>query len=85
MLLNSSSADAKKQGNCGSITPAVLRAFVARIPRVRALTLGLSYSLTDENVFACVADLPALTVLKMRYYMVRPAHPSPLLWRKYHH
>ncbi|KZP09857.1 hypothetical protein FIBSPDRAFT_873224 [Athelia psychrophila] len=66
------------EGNCGSITPAVLRSFIAHIPRVQALTLGLSYSLTDENVFSSLADLPALTSLKMRCYMQLKT-PAPVL------
>lgn len=58
------------QGNCGSITPGVLRSIVGHIPRVRAFTLGLSYSLTDDSVFSSLADLPALRSLQLRYYMV---------------
>ena len=59
------------QGNCGSITPGVLRFFIPHIQdNLRALTLGLSYSLTDENVFTCLGNLPNLNHIQLRYYYV---------------
>jgi hypothetical protein len=59
------------QGNCGSITPGVLRFFIPHIQdNLRALTLGLSYSLTDEDVFTCLGNLPNLDHIQLRYYYV---------------
>ena len=59
------------QGNCGSVTPGVLRFFIPHIQdNLHALTLGLSYSLTDEDVFTCLGNLPNLNRIQLRYYHV---------------
>ena len=36
-----------------------------------SFALGLSYSLTDDDVFTFWADLPRLQSLEFRYYLVR--------------
>jgi hypothetical protein len=58
------------QDNCGSITPGVLRSFLPHVcGALRELTLGLSYSLTNDDVFSFVAQLPQLEWLQLRYYL----------------
>jgi hypothetical protein len=59
-----------EQGNGGSITPGVLRSFLPPIQNVRSLSLGLSYSLTDEDVFTFLGQLPYLESLDLFYYLV---------------
>lgn len=67
------------QDNCGSITPAVLRSFIPSIkPRIRSISLGLSYSLTDEDVYLFLAELPTLTAVELRYYL-QLKQPAPRL------
>ncbi|KAI1795387.1 hypothetical protein LXA43DRAFT_882089 [Ganoderma leucocontextum] len=59
--------------NCGSVTPGVLRAFLPHMQEITAFTLGLSYSLTDDDVFVFCEDLPLLQILELRYYLqMRP-------------
>ncbi len=58
------------QGSCGSITPGVLRSFVPHLQSVSSFALGLSYSLTDDDVFNFWTSLPHLTSLEFRYYLV---------------
>ncbi|KAF5375445.1 hypothetical protein D9615_007974 [Tricholomella constricta] len=54
--------------NCGSITPGVLKSLVPHVcERLRDLTLGLSYSLTDDDVFSFMAQLPHLERLQLHY------------------
>ncbi|TFK88123.1 hypothetical protein K466DRAFT_489557 [Polyporus arcularius HHB13444] len=61
-------------GSCGSITPGVLRSFVPHLQSVSSFALGLSYSLTDDDVFAFWTSLPHLTSLEFRYYLqLRPS------------
>ncbi|EMD32726.1 hypothetical protein CERSUDRAFT_118467 [Gelatoporia subvermispora B] len=55
--------------NCGSVTPGVLRSLAPGLQRIRAFGLGLSYSLTDDDVFAFLNQLPRLTTLELRYYL----------------
>jgi hypothetical protein len=58
------------QDNCGSITPGVLRSFVPHVwETLREFTLGLSYSLTDDDVFSFIAQLPHLEWLHLQYYL----------------
>ena len=59
-----------EQGNCGSITPGVLRSFLPPVQNVHSLSLGLSYSLTDEDVFTFLGQLPHLESLDLTYYLV---------------
>ncbi|KAG5643186.1 hypothetical protein DXG03_001390 [Asterophora parasitica] len=56
--------------NCGSITPGVLNSFVPHIrEHLRELTLGLSYSLTDDDVFTALTQIPNLERLQLLYYL----------------
>ncbi|OCH86234.1 hypothetical protein OBBRIDRAFT_855495 [Obba rivulosa] len=57
------------QDNCGSVTPGVLRSLAPALQRIRAFGLGLSYSLTDNDVFAFLNQLPRLSALELRYYL----------------
>jgi hypothetical protein len=61
-------------GNCGSVTPGVLRALTPQSSSIRSLSLGLSYSLTHDDVFAALLELPELTYLRLRYYHVRSSN-----------
>ncbi|KAG6829234.1 hypothetical protein H0H92_005236 [Tricholoma furcatifolium] len=69
--------------NCGSITPGVLKSILPHISgNLRELTLGLSYSLTDEDVFSFLAQLPLLESLRLQYYwQMRPPKTTPKLLR----
>jgi len=60
------------QDNCGSITPGVLKAFVfpPLQSNIRALSLGLSYSLTHDDTFQFLNNFPQLEELELRYYWV---------------
>ncbi|KAI0364045.1 hypothetical protein BV20DRAFT_1039616 [Pilatotrama ljubarskyi] len=60
--------------SCGSVTPGVLRSFIPRLQSVTSFALGLSYSLTDSDVFAFWQELPCLQSLEFRYYLqLRPS------------
>ncbi|KAL6307344.1 hypothetical protein BKA93DRAFT_816002 [Sparassis latifolia] len=63
--------------NCGSVTPGVLRSFVPHLEAIHAFSLGLSYSLTDDDVFSFLNQLPNLRTLELRYYLQLRA-PSAL-------
>ncbi|KAF5366725.1 hypothetical protein D9758_006577 [Tetrapyrgos nigripes] len=54
--------------NCGSITPGVLRAFLPSLQGIRSFSLGLSYSITDDDLFDAVNQLPCLEDLELFYY-----------------
>ncbi|TBU38334.1 hypothetical protein BD309DRAFT_972136 [Dichomitus squalens] len=59
--------------SCGSVTPGVLRSFLPYMHDITSFTLGLSYSLTDDDVFLFWEDLPSLQTLEFRYYLqMRP-------------
>ena len=58
------------QDNCGSVTPGVLRSFLPHVADVQAFGLGLSYSVTDDDAFKYFAQLPQLSSLDFRYYLV---------------
>ncbi|KAI0640962.1 hypothetical protein C8Q79DRAFT_1004016 [Trametes meyenii] len=61
--------------SCGSVTPGVLRSFVPYLQRVTSFELGLSYSLTDDDIFAFWEELPSLHTVSFRYYLqLRPSH-----------
>lgn len=38
--------------------------------RIRSISLGLSYSLTDDDVFSFLAQLPELRTVELQYYPV---------------
>ncbi|KAG2005739.1 hypothetical protein CC2G_002118 [Coprinopsis cinerea AmutBmut pab1-1] len=67
--------------NCGSVTPGVLKAFLPHAcERLKAFSLGLSYSLTDTDVFVFVDQLSSLERLQLRhYYQIRPPSHRPRL------
>ncbi|KAK7694427.1 hypothetical protein QCA50_001613 [Cerrena zonata] len=54
--------------NCGSVTPGVLRSFIPFGSRIRTFALGLSYSLTHQDVFDFLPHLPNLQKLDIQYY-----------------
>lgn len=70
-------------GNCGSITPGVLRSFVPHLKRATSISLGLSYSLADADVFAFIGGLPQIRSLQLQHYLqlISPPRcpPSPKL------
>ncbi|KAH8093137.1 hypothetical protein BXZ70DRAFT_441460 [Cristinia sonorae] len=59
--------------SCGSVTPGVLRSFIPHLPRVHTFGIGLSYSLTHDDIFAFLNELPQIRSLDVRYYLqIRP-------------
>ncbi|KAF8890708.1 hypothetical protein BD779DRAFT_1610777 [Infundibulicybe gibba] len=55
--------------NCGSVTPGVLRSLAPPIrERVRSFALGISYSLTDDDVLDFLSQIPDIRHLDLRYY-----------------
>ena len=58
------------KGNCGSITPGVLRDLSPPLLGIKAFTLGLSYSLTDSDVASFLTPLTKLETLSLYYYHV---------------
>ncbi|OBZ74886.1 hypothetical protein A0H81_05149 [Grifola frondosa] len=66
--------------NCGSVTPGVLRSFLPHIQEIYSFALGLSYSITDEDIFSFLSELPNLSSLTYRYYLqLRPPTTVPRL------
>ncbi|KAJ6615376.1 hypothetical protein B0H10DRAFT_1801539 [Mycena sp. CBHHK59/15] len=55
--------------NCGSVTPGVLRFFLPHLANVTSFSLGLSYSITDEDLFTFLGQLPCLETLELQYYL----------------
>ncbi|KAH9916577.1 uncharacterized protein BXZ73DRAFT_92472 [Epithele typhae] len=66
-------------GNCGSITPGVLRSFVPHMTDIAAFSFGLSYSLTHDDVFEILEGLPNLTSLTFFYYLQMRPYRAPYL------
>lgn len=62
--------DPLRKGNCGSITPGVLRAIQPLTIQLQSFSLGLSYSLEDGHVLQFLSNLPRLQNLQLRYYWV---------------
>ncbi|KAK7447033.1 hypothetical protein VKT23_014246 [Stygiomarasmius scandens] len=54
--------------DCGSVTPGVLRSFVPHLRNVRSFSLGLSYSITDQDLFDAISELPCIEDLGVFYY-----------------
>ncbi|KAF9526215.1 hypothetical protein CPB83DRAFT_940082 [Crepidotus variabilis] len=79
--LSVSLVDLALESNCGSVTPGVLKAILAHIKsNVRRFTLGLSYSLTNEDVFGFLSQLPMLEHLQLHYYwQLKPPTAQPNL------
>ncbi|KAL0576746.1 hypothetical protein V5O48_005236 [Marasmius crinis-equi] len=63
------------QGNCGSVTPGVLRSAIPQLRGIRSLTIGLSYSLTDRDLFSAFSQLPQLHTLQVNYYQQNTSPP----------
>lgn len=79
-LANLSLTELHLKGNCGSITPGVLKSFVPYLENITAFSHGLSYSLTDEDVFSFLSQLPRLQFLTLQYYLqLRPSPVVPFL------
>ncbi|KAF9502122.1 hypothetical protein BDN71DRAFT_1378820 [Pleurotus eryngii] len=57
------------KGNCGSITPGVLRSLIPYLQGIKSFSLGLSYSLADADVFYFLDLLPSLTHVQLQYYL----------------
>ncbi|KAJ7041145.1 hypothetical protein C8F04DRAFT_947579 [Mycena alexandri] len=55
--------------DCGSITPGLLRSFIPLLANITGFSLGLSYSLTDDDLFSFLAQLPCLEKVQFRYYL----------------
>ncbi|TCD62440.1 hypothetical protein EIP91_006902 [Steccherinum ochraceum] len=55
--------------SCGSITPGVLRSFIPHLTGIRTFAIGLSYSLTNDDIFSFLQQLPHLDTLDVRYYV----------------
>ncbi|KAK1225944.1 hypothetical protein PQX77_011100 [Marasmius sp. AFHP31] len=72
--LSKTLAELHLQDNCGSITPGVLRSALPQLQNIRSLSIGLSYSLTDRDLFGALSQLPQLQVLSVNYYL---QHTSP--------
>ncbi|KAF9546255.1 hypothetical protein CPC08DRAFT_379982, partial [Agrocybe pediades] len=69
------------QDNCGSVTPGVLKAILPRVEQsLEAFTLGLSYSLTNDDVYTFLDHLSHLKRLQLKYYwQLRPPKHQPNL------
>ncbi|KAJ7737872.1 hypothetical protein DFH07DRAFT_841556 [Mycena maculata] len=55
--------------NCGSITPGILRSFIPLLTNITAFSFGLSYSITDADLFDFLAQLPCLESAQLQYYL----------------
>ncbi|KAK7029861.1 hypothetical protein R3P38DRAFT_2621802 [Favolaschia claudopus] len=63
--------------NCGSITPGVLRSLIPLLENITAFSWGLSYSITDDDLFNFLGQLPSLEQAKLRHYLqYKPPGPS---------
>ncbi|KAF9006991.1 hypothetical protein BDQ17DRAFT_1238451 [Cyathus striatus] len=67
--------------NCGSVTPGVLKSFLPHVKQnLRTFTIGLSYSLTDQDVFVFLGEIRELKHVQLRYYwQLKPPHHQPPL------
>ncbi|OSD03857.1 hypothetical protein PYCCODRAFT_1365235 [Trametes coccinea BRFM310] len=70
--------------SCGSVTPGVLRSYIPHVQSVTTFALGLSYSLTDTDVFTFWQDLPSLHTIDYRYYLQLRPSIAPRLPRLRH-
>ncbi|KAJ7863263.1 hypothetical protein B0H13DRAFT_1725951 [Mycena leptocephala] len=55
--------------DCGSITPGVLRSFVPLVENITSFSFGLSYSITDDDLFEFLGQLPCLETAHLRHYL----------------
>ncbi|KAJ7619456.1 hypothetical protein FB45DRAFT_930844 [Roridomyces roridus] len=69
-------------GNCGSITPGILRSFAPLLANLTAFSLGLSYSIVDDDLFDFLGQLPCLETVQLQHYVqFKPAQKGALLSR----
>ncbi|KAF7319059.1 hypothetical protein HMN09_00242100 [Mycena chlorophos] len=54
--------------NCGSVTPGVLRSLVPLLQNISAISIGLSYSLTDDDLFDFLGQLGSLQSAHLQHY-----------------
>ncbi|ESK93277.1 hypothetical protein Moror_14540, partial [Moniliophthora roreri MCA 2997] len=73
--LSGTLTDLHLMGNCGSITPGVLRSAIPHLERICSFSIGLSYSLTDQDVFNALSQLPNLNTLRINYYLQNTSPP----------
>ncbi|KAF7325658.1 hypothetical protein MKEN_00415700 [Mycena kentingensis (nom. inval.)] len=55
--------------NCGSVTPGFLRSLLPHLQNITAISLGLSYSLTDDDLFDFLGQLPCLESAQIQHYL----------------
>ncbi|KAJ6542755.1 hypothetical protein B0H19DRAFT_1171777 [Mycena capillaripes] len=55
--------------DCGSITPGVLRSLVPFLASITAFSWGISYSVTDDDLFGFLSQLPCLQSAHLRHYL----------------
>ncbi|KAJ7682854.1 hypothetical protein B0H17DRAFT_1075127 [Mycena rosella] len=55
--------------NCGSVTPGVLRSFIPLLQNITAFSFGLSYSITDDDLFSFLGQLPCLETVQLQHYL----------------
>ncbi|KAJ7166587.1 hypothetical protein C8R46DRAFT_264096 [Mycena filopes] len=68
--------------DCGSITPGLLRSFLPLLTNITTFSLGLSYSITDDDLFGFLVQLPNLEIVQLRYYLQwKSAQPGLALKR----
>ncbi|EIN05711.1 hypothetical protein PUNSTDRAFT_137203 [Punctularia strigosozonata HHB-11173 SS5] len=56
-------------GNCGSVTPGVLRMILPHIRLITSFSLGVSFSLASSDVFATLGGLKELVSVQLHYYL----------------
>ncbi|KAK0213514.1 hypothetical protein IW262DRAFT_311297 [Armillaria fumosa] len=79
-LANLTLTELHLKGNCGSITPGILKSLVPYIEKITSFSLGLSYSLTNEDVFSFLSQLRQLRSVTLQYYLqLRPSPVAPFL------
>ncbi|KAJ3936455.1 MAG: hypothetical protein NXY57DRAFT_1078728 [Lentinula lateritia] len=64
--------------NCGSITPGVLHSFIPYLSNLERLTLGISYSLADKDVFVALSKLKRLKSISVRWYLQLNSPPPSI-------
>ncbi|KAJ7468685.1 hypothetical protein FB451DRAFT_379180 [Mycena latifolia] len=55
--------------NCGSVTPWVLRSFLPFLGNITAFSFGLSYSITNDDLFDFLGQLPCLEIAQLQHYL----------------
>jgi hypothetical protein len=51
------------------VTPGVLRPFIPLLANVTAFSFGLSYSITDDDLFDFLGQLPCLETVQLQHYL----------------